>query len=142
MDESILLILSWKGKFSVIHFLLVNDLFYIKVNLLWHENSSCDMKVFSVTGNFIFICRKHIPVKFLTKTREFLPTFRGSMKISWEPGSLAPGEYPTLGRLHTIKRLGSLETVKKLFVYCWIKHLSTQEFGQKFDRKEFSAKEN
>ena len=29
-------------------------------------------------------------------TREFLPTFRVSLKISWEPGSLAPGEYPTL----------------------------------------------
>ena len=38
-------------------------------------------------------CSKHFPV---TKTREFLETFRASLKISWEPGSLAPGEYPTL----------------------------------------------
>ena len=32
----------------------------------------------------------------ITKMRKFLPTFRVSLKISWEPGSLAPGEYPTL----------------------------------------------
>ena len=27
---------------------------------------------------------------------KFLSIFRGSLNISWEPGSLAPGEYPTL----------------------------------------------
>ena len=40
--------------------------------------------------------RKYLRVKFVTKMRKFLPTFRVSLKISWEPGSLAPGEYPTL----------------------------------------------
>ena len=38
-----------------------------------------------------------LEVKFATKQREMLQKFRVSLKISWEPGSLVPGEYPTLG---------------------------------------------
>ena len=40
--------------------------------------------------------QKHLEVKFAPKQRELLPRFCGSLKISREPGSLAPGEYPTL----------------------------------------------
>ena len=38
-----------------------------------------------------------LEVKFAPKQREMLQKFRVSLKISWEPGSLGPGEYPTLG---------------------------------------------
>ena len=37
-----------------------------------------------------------LEVKFAPKQREMLQKFRVSLKISWEPGSLVPGEYPTL----------------------------------------------
>ena len=39
--------------------------------------------------------RKYLEVKFMQKQREFLQKFRVSLKISWEPGSLAPGNIPT-----------------------------------------------
>ena len=38
----------------------------------------------------------NLEVKFVPKQREMLQKFRVSLKISWEPGSLVPGEYPTL----------------------------------------------
>ena len=67
------------------------------VMILLHQKiSSFCRKAFVWQELFASICRKHFPVKFVTKMREFLPTFRGSLKISWEPGSLAPGEHPTL----------------------------------------------
>ena len=34
-----------------------------------------------------------LEVKFVPKQREMLQKFRVSLKISWEPGSLVPGEY-------------------------------------------------
>ena len=37
-----------------------------------------------------------LEVKFVPKQREMLQKFRVSLKISWDPGSLVPGEYPTL----------------------------------------------
>ena len=37
-----------------------------------------------------------LEVKFAQKQREMLKKFCVSLKISWEPGSLVPGEYPTL----------------------------------------------
>ena len=37
-----------------------------------------------------------LEVKFVPKQREMLQKFRVSLKISWEPGSLVPCEYPTL----------------------------------------------
>ena len=40
--------------------------------------------------------QKYLDVKFMTKLRELQQKFCVSLKISWEPGSLAPGEYPTL----------------------------------------------
>ena len=43
-----------------------------------------------MTGNTDF------EVKFVSKQREMLQKFRVSLKILWEPGSLAFGEYPTL----------------------------------------------
>ena len=53
-------------------------------------------------------------------TREFLPTFRVSLKISWEPGSLAPGEYPTLGLLvlkgHVKRTMTSLLQLSHILV--------------------------
>ena len=39
-----------------------------------------------------------LEVKFVPKQREMLQKFRVSLKISWEPGSLVPGEYPALQR--------------------------------------------
>ena len=45
-----------------------------------------------------------LEVKFVPKQREMLQKFRVSLKISWEPGSLVPGEYPTLGE--GLDRLG------------------------------------
>ena len=48
-------------------------------------------------GLFASFGRKYLSVKFVTKMPKFLPTFRVCLKISWKPGSLAPGEYPTLG---------------------------------------------
>ena len=46
-----------------------------------------------------------LEVKFAPKQREMLQKFRVSLKISWEPGSLVPGEYPTLVRSVVTKRL-------------------------------------
>ena len=37
-----------------------------------------------------------LEVKFAPKQREMLQKCRVSLKISWEPVSLVPGEYPTL----------------------------------------------
>ena len=37
-----------------------------------------------------------LEVKFVPKQHEMLQKFCVSLKISWEPGSLVPGEYPTL----------------------------------------------
>ena len=101
---------------------------YLKKVFLWQEISYCGKKFLSVarhfflrkmsvcdntfalenlfflqesiclTGTFASFCWKHFPVKFVTKMREFLPTFHVSLNISWEPGSLVPREYPTLLR--------------------------------------------
>ena len=40
--------------------------------------------------------QKYLEVKFVLKQRELLAKFCVRLKISWEPGSLSPGEYPTL----------------------------------------------
>ena len=64
---------------------------------LWHKKMSSYYRNALVWQElFASFGRKYLRVKFMTKTRKFLPTFRVSLKISWEPGSLAPGEYPTL----------------------------------------------
>ena len=42
------------------------------------------------------VIRIYLEVKFAPKQRELLQKFRGSLKISREPGSLVPREYPTL----------------------------------------------
>ena len=44
-----------------------------------------------------------LEVKFVPKQREMLQKFRVSLKISWEPGSLVPGEYPTLDNINNKK---------------------------------------
>ena len=63
-----------------------------------------------LTGTFCFILQKTLSC-LLTKGREFLPTFRVSLKISWEPGSLAPGEYPTLVPTLWILNVGTVTTL-------------------------------
>ena len=52
----------------------------------------CDRKI-----SFIRQKRwKYLEVKFEPKQRELLQKFRENLKISWEPGSLTPREYPSL----------------------------------------------
>ena len=51
-----------------------------------------------------FVCeeiRKYLEVKYVPKQRELLQKFCVSQKILWEPGSLAPWEYPTLDKAVT-----------------------------------------
>ena len=86
--------ISYFGK----KFLPVTRIFF-----LWQEISSCDKKFLPFPKNLLvarnFLLWHNISCwgKYMfVITREFLPTFRVSLKISWEPGSLAPGEYPTL----------------------------------------------
>ena len=50
----------------------------------------CVEQILHLTGN------TDLEVKFAPKQREMLKKFLVSLKISWEPGSLVPGEYPTL----------------------------------------------
>ena len=71
--------------------------------LLWQEisffykKSSCGQKFLTVARNFFLWQNISCWGKYMfVIAREFLPTFRVSLKILWEPGSLAPGEYPTL----------------------------------------------
>ena len=53
----------------------------------------CDGKNFFIRQEI----QKYLEVKLATKQRELQQKFRVSLKISWEPGSLVPLEYPTLG---------------------------------------------
>ena len=55
----------------------------------------CDGKNFFIRQEI----QKYLEVKLATKQRELQQKFRVSLKISWEPGSLVPLEYPTLDRL-------------------------------------------
>ena len=50
-----------------------------------------------------------LEVKFAPKQREMLQKFRVSLKISWELGSLVPGEYPTLSP--SVALLAELELI-------------------------------
>ena len=79
------------------------NFFPVASNFLWQEissfykKSSCGQKFLSVARNFLLWQNISCWGKYMfLLTRELLPTFRVSLKISWEPGSLAPGEYPTL----------------------------------------------
>ena len=60
------------------------------------ENVFLLQKSIGLAGTFCIIWQEIPSCQVCDKTRKFLPTFRVSLKISWEPGSLAPGEYPTL----------------------------------------------
>jgi len=55
-------------------------------------------KSIGLAGTFCIIWQEVPSCQVCDKMHKFLPTFRVSVsiKISWEPGSLAPGEYPTL----------------------------------------------
>ena len=53
-----------------------------------------------------------LEVKFAPKQREMLQKFRVSLKISWEPGSLVPGEYPTLAQPQLGLSLGLWPTLE------------------------------
>ena len=62
-----------------------------KCLFLWQENIS---RMLCVIGRIPSFNRKYwntFEVKFVPKQCELLQKFRGSLKISWEPGSLAPG---------------------------------------------------
>ena len=63
---------------------------------LWHKNMSSYYRKALVRQVLCIIWQEIPSCQVCDKTRKFLPTFRVSLKIPWEPGSLAPGEYPTL----------------------------------------------
>ena len=67
-----------------------------KVLPLTQENVFLLQKSIGLAGTFCIIWQEIPSCQVCDKMRKFLPTFRVSLKISWEPGSLAPGEYPTL----------------------------------------------
>ena len=60
---------------------------------LWRKNISC----MCVIGRISSFDRKYRPwSQICAKQREMLQKFCVGLKISWEHGSLVPGEYPTL----------------------------------------------
>ena len=109
----------WQEFFSCYNkFLpLTRNFFLLQKIFLWPEISYCGKKFLTVARNFFLWQNISCWGKYMfVITREFLPTFRVSLKISWEPGSLAPGEYPTL--LLTMPTYGAL-------LCRWVSPLST-----------------